>query len=368
MSKKRKKKVRLKEHTKKNIPKAMGFDFGELRKILALADTEFNQKLRDAKIFACAYGFQQVAGAPNPIPCITLIVENQKAIESAFEHFKRWGCETDGDSVEIHIILKRNKSYEMWINPEMYRSLYRTVPQADLFNPIIMNMSYIKKFDTTNNFLLDLKEYLDSSMMSPVLVTFGMNPSGNLNPNAVVELKHLPNIIKFDLKIDFENEDGSNPKFGKQKQQNEPKPNNVTSPSDYCKNRKTVFDIAFPITRERIIAANYTDLIREHTGCKDLSQSQIIQAIINLILSNELKDGSLHYQHLKTKNYRDVIWQHIDKRIEVADGKALPKFLTPELISEQIRLDILSVLDKNQKEDDLNNLQGLFRNKGFVND
>jgi hypothetical protein len=125
--------------------------------------------LNSAKIFACAYGLQQVEGFPQLVPFLALAGENQAGLEQAFKVFAAWGCESDGDVVDIHVLLRSDGTYQVWVWPEIERTLYRIVPETNLYRANLFNMAWIKKLETTNPAIHDLRRYCDLPI-SPVLL------------------------------------------------------------------------------------------------------------------------------------------------------------------------------------------------------
>src|ERR1043166_935360 len=101
--KRSKKKSRSKKESKERTTRKVerGFDFGDRKHIIAVADTSFQQSLIDAQIVACGYGYHQPTGFPGPIPLLTLVATYEEPLRQAFEEFKRWGCEHDGDVADM---------------------------------------------------------------------------------------------------------------------------------------------------------------------------------------------------------------------------------------------------------------------------
>jgi len=57
----------------------------------------------------------------------------------------------------------------MRIGPEAERTMFRLIPQADLYRPFMSSVLYVKRFDSTHPMVRELKEYCDSPF-SPVSV------------------------------------------------------------------------------------------------------------------------------------------------------------------------------------------------------
>jgi len=164
MPKRKKSKTKARRHPKLSGGSNKGFDLGEQMGVMGISSPDLSKTLADAGVFSCAYGYDKVQGLASPLPAITLIGENAKAFKDVFEQFKNWGCEEDGDVVDIGILLHNDGSYEMRIGPELERAMYRTIPQAALCRSHMMNVYWLKMFDTTHPVLRKLEEYCRRSI------------------------------------------------------------------------------------------------------------------------------------------------------------------------------------------------------------
>lgn len=341
-------------------------------RVMAVTDIDFNQALMDASVFACSYGYQQVAGFPKPIPSLTLVGENRNAFESAFKHFARWGCEEDGDAIDIHMLLKHDGTYEMWIGPEVERSMYRLVPQADLHQPLMFNLSWVKLFDSTHPVVRDLKRYCESAIR-PVVVTAAIGNPKNPDINQIEPIDGLPMLVKFELRIVEEGKDADDPRFHFRKEHRKPDrydPRGSLSPEEYCRHRRQTFDVAFPVSRERVRRSGLLNRVRELPGFADVSETQVVQAGINLMLSAELVPGDRHYNQI-VKELPKKLWDHIYSRYETANGEIKPADQKPAIVAYQLELDVRHVLMQRgvpTAREKFAKLQALFRRKGYIDD
>lgn len=356
-----------------------GFDFGIQKRVMAMSDTTFNQALSDSNIIGCAYGYHPVKELSTHIPSITLVGTNRDALMKVYERFNEWGCKDDGDVVDVDILLKSDGSYDLWIGPEFHRNIYRIIPQNDTFDLISMNVSWIKHIDSTNPFLLEIKEYIESTRLHPILISAAIDTEenikrGTLNPTKV---SNWDDIIKFGFMIHSEKDKTSDPRikmmknFGtRTKKKNKSSEPPKIKPEDICKNRKKTLDAIFPVSRERILRTSIRDDVRRIHGFETVSETQICQAAINILLSNELNSGDVHYSQLNG-DYKDTIQDTIMDRIEVADGSRLNVTLDPIIISNQIKLDTWTAIrevNKNIKLISFSKLQKIFRRKGYIDD
>jgi hypothetical protein len=351
-----------------------GFDFGLQMSVMAMPDFEFNQALREAGVIGCAYGFDKVEGMPQPIPSITLVGTNSAAFVNAYQNFVRWGCEEDGDVVDVTLLLRLNGSYRMWIGPEFHRFLYRTIPQADLFDAMGLGLTWVKHIDSTNKMVHDLKRYCDSGL-SPVLISAATGDP--TNPTSL-QLKPVPEwkgVLKFGLQIIDQAEAPEDPRFAPMNERTpragdhlpkKPQP----APKDLCQRRIKALDTAFPVSRERVRRSSLVHDVRRLAGFGRVTETQVVQGAINLMISGELVVGDKHYSQV-AGDFHKTIWDAIATRVEVADGASQPADQIPLLVARQVELDVRTAL-KSMKARGLHEpfprLQEMFRKEGYVDD
>lgn len=371
MEKRKKKRGRSPAKTAKP---GQGFDLGDQEGALVLPDINFNQALLDANVFACAYGYDRVAGYPSHVPVLTLVGEHSKPLQRAFNDFAQWGCENDGDVVDVQLMLKNDGSYLMAISPEVERAMHRLAPHHQLLRPLVFNMFWIKPFDTTNPILPDLAHYCRSPL-APVLISAGTADFSRHPPNldSLRVVPDLPRLMKFDLKIHHERDDPEHwilqvgRKVGKCK--DGPKPGGpISNPEECIRLRRKTIDVAFPVSRERVRRARLVGAVRNLVGFEDVGADQIEQAAINLVLSAELADGHPHFVGLGP-GLRDVVWKHILTRVERADGENRIEDLEPAIVAAQVELDVTAVLARGgvpTGRAKFRTLQVLFKREGYV--
>jgi len=371
------KKSKERRSRKKYTPKApssnryRGFDFGHLMRTMSVPDFEFNQSLRDAGIFGCAYGFHPVDGLSHPIPSITLIGTNIAAFERAYQAFQRWGCEEDGDVVDVELLLKSDGSYNIWISPEINHLLFRTIPQSNLFETLAMNVSWVKTLDSTHEMVRQLKRYCESKI-HPVVIAAAI---GNQCNPSIQQLKPVPgwkNILKFGLRIIEQSEAPEDFHFAPISERFSPKHEKIKSPTpeDMCQRRIKTLDIAFPVSRERVRRSSLLLDIRCLPGFEKVTETQVIQAAINLMLSGSLVPGDKHYSKV-TGDVEKTIWHLIASRVELADGVLKPADQNPSMVARQIELDVRTTLKRMKARglpEHFPQLQEVFLREGYVND
>ncbi|MGN6148067.1 MAG: hypothetical protein ACTHPD_05955 [Rhizomicrobium sp.] len=332
---------------KRSAPK--GFDLGCLRRVALMSDVSFVQNLNKANVFGCGYG---LPGHGPGVPGLILICKHGENLRKAFEGFRRWGSATDGDVVEIDIALWKDGTFEMAISPEMRRMEFRTLPQPYLYDPLMFGMTWLKPFDSTHANLRSIAAYTQR-LISPVLISGGVLADGapplvrgTSQDSAIMPLTDFPNLLKFELKI-LEEDDVTPQSVLWWRRERRQKPKSKSSkekgveevpPATIAKSRSDTIRIAFPVTKERIQKAGYIRDVKSRDGFQSISDVQVVQAVINLILSAEICDGRSHYSGMGSK-FNDEIWDYIFRRWELADSKALPHFDVQE-ICKQIEYDV----------------------------
>lgn len=351
-----------------------GFELGDHQGAVIVPNIDFNKALSHANIFACAYGYGHVDGFPSAVPFLTLVGKNPGEIRRAFDQFAAWGCEEDGDVVDIQILLRSDGTYVVAVSPEFERAMHRMVPHHQLIRPIILSLFWIKTFDSTNPFLPRLGSYIRSPL-TPVVVGAGTVADAQpLSPSSIIPLAGDPRFVKFELKINSEAESSDhwlvNVGKGNNKRRR-PKPDSETlSAQEIARLRQKTIDIAFPVSRERIRRARLSEAVRIFPGFEEVDPRQVQQAAINLVVSAEVCQGEAHFAGLGP-DFKDVIWKHIFRRVETTHGPDKIAALSPGVVAAQLELDVAAALRRRglkTKGIEFSKLQRLFRREGYVGD
>lgn len=352
------------------IPAGKGYDFGLRQKVMLVADQYFNQKLMDAEIIGCAYGYMHPNSPAKGIPVLTLAGKNKDKLIEAYKHFERWGCQEDGDVVKVDILLNHDGSYDLWISPDFDRFNYRTMPQHDLYDVISMNISWVKHINSTNPVLLEIKDYCKQKI-SPVILSAVTCQEANPSSFKTTPIDEWKDIIIFNLNILTPEEANKDPKYSllinKRKKPNDPE---KISPDIICSRRNKFIDTVFPVSRERIRRSGIIQKMIDKYGKEDLKETQIIQAIVNITLSNEINSEDLHYESV-SEDLDKTICDHISDRIEVANGDTGIACSDVDEIYNQIHLDIISALHETKQKTNnrsFSQLQKIFNDKGYVDE
>lgn len=377
MAKRKKKNKRSKKpHTPKIsavTPAGKGFDFGLKPKVALLPDFAFNELLSKAEVIGCAYGFCHFDDETGHIPCITLVGQNGDILIEVYKIFQNWGCKEDGDVICMDILLNDDGSYDLWITPEFERMRYRIQPQAELFDALLMNLSWIKHIDTTNDFLYTLKEHCQK-LLSPVVVNAATCKDITQTDPDLSPIKEWEDILMFNFRILSSQEANKDPMYsliarGKGKKKGYGKKTSEYTPETIAANRLNIFDTAFPVSRERIKTSSLMEQVRALDGFESVVDEQIVQAAVNIALSAELNDRDFHYSALDD-SYEEAIFDHILNRVEHADGTPYPESVDAEVIAKQIHLDVIKSLQATKIKTSNRSfltLQKIFIDKGFAN-
>lgn len=349
-----------------------GFDFGFQMRIMAKSDFEFNQALREAGVIGCAYGFHPIEGLSQHVPSITLIGTNISAFERAYQCFVRWGCEEDGDVLDVDLLLRSDGSYCIWIGPEINRLLYRTIPQADLFDTMAMHVSWVKPLDSTNEMVHEIKRYCESGL-HPVIISAAIGDP--INPT-ILQLEPVPGwkgILKFGLRVIAQSEAPQDPRFAPMSEQFSPKSEKLKSqptPKDLCRRRIKTLETAFPVSIERVRRSSLVHEVRRLAGFENVNETQVIQGAINLMISGEMVPGDKHYRQVTGDVYK-TIWNTIISRVELADGACRPADQDPSVVAHQIELDVRETLKRMKVRglrEPFPRLQEIFLREGYINE
>ena len=142
------------------------------------------------------------------------------------------------------------------------------------------------------------------------------------------------------------------------------------TPDELCQRRIKAIDTAFPVSRERVRRSSLLQDVHNFAGFEKVTEIQVVQGAINLMISGELVQGDKHYQQMKG-DVVESIWRAIASRVELADGACKPADQHPSLVARQIELDVRATF-KQMKVRGLPEhfplLQEIFLREGYVND
>jgi hypothetical protein len=110
--------------------------------------------------------------------------------------------------------------------------------------------------------------------------------------------------------------------------------------------------------------------VRSLPAFADVSETQVVQAAINLVLSDELISGDRYYSKIE-KDLSEQIWNHVAQRYEIADSQPKPLDQNPAVIGHQLALDVRHILGQHgvpTSGKKFVKLQALYRRKGYIDD
>jgi hypothetical protein len=123
---------------------ARGLDFGFLPKALAVGSPDFVQLLTEAHIVALAYGLDTPSQLNMRLPLLALVARNHNPLKQAFEQFAQWAATSDGDAVELTIVIRNDGFYDFALSPERSRLRQRCMGFDRVFEPLLNVVSWIK--------------------------------------------------------------------------------------------------------------------------------------------------------------------------------------------------------------------------------
>lgn len=344
-------KRRRKKTANKLPPKiGRGFDFGHLPRAMfaSTSSFEFNNQMIAASVSGCAYGYDTVEGYPFPMPCLTLLGENKGPLLEASKILEYWGCREDGDSVDMTIVLKNDGGYLLGMQPSYRRMVNKSRKDAALVDTLFAGATWIKTMDSTNDALREWMDYRKSKL-SPVKVLLATVESKKKipRPETIRLVPDAISFVKFDLEILTEAE---NPKHWffdivRHRKVKGSKGPPQSTPAAVASARCRVIDSVFPVSRQRIRRANLLTKVQGMTNAENLTPSQIEQAAINVVLSQEWADGRDHYQGLEGLD--EKWWELARKRVEVCGTTDPFETIDPATVLHQLELDVEHTLRKH---------------------
>ncbi|TBE77233.1 hypothetical protein ELH01_08230 [Rhizobium ruizarguesonis] len=323
----------------------------------------------EAKVFACAYGYDTVAGYPVPLPALTIVGEKVDKLLAASEILREWGCGDDGDAVDIEIVLRRDGSYLLGMQPNLRRGMYRMSKDQDLQDVIFFGGTWIKKIVATNPILVQWKD-ATRARLSPVLISLATAQSKFGIPQ-IETVKRVPGaltFVKFDLRIASEEEspdhllidmvDDRKRSLGKPR---------VAKPREIAQRRQRVIDSAFPVSRDRVRRLDLHERLVDHLKVDQITAAQVAQAAINVQLSREWS-GLDHYpiDDFSTEAW----WDRTLERVEITTLPNLMGQIDLAVLARQLELDVATVLRGHGAEvsPKFNNNQRQFVRLGYGGD
>ena len=349
----RKQKTRRKRRTSRNRssnPTPLGVDFGCFRANAAVTFPGFLDHLGEASIVAVAYGSEWSEALGADIPSMSLVARRAEPLREAFKIFAAWSDESDGDAVELTVVLKESGGFLLGISPEYGRLACRCVGfDRTSVSPLAFAPVWCHSIKTAHRHLIQLRSYAQKPI-APFLFG-GVTLSGLLthsDPDVpeVAAVPGLTSILKFE--ITFADETAVEPGGMGELLLRTASPAHQSSETRSPPTHRTIGDIGserarilrthFPVTLERLHRSGRLQHLRTTVAPDaDVAMWQFEQAYSNLVLSAGSGWG-IHYRRLRPQNARGKILHAIGERYEIADGQPLDAF-TDAQVWEQLMAD-----------------------------
>lgn len=327
-----------------------GFDYGIGITTAAIGSLEFNNNLGGAEVVAVAYGIAYSKMLGMEVPVLTLVGRNEEPLRKAFEEFSGWAESTDADAIELTIVFMKDGGYRLCINPETGALFQRTLQYDAVANPLAFTVMWIKKIDTTSQPLKDFRERHSEGIIRPFLLraecyTGILLKDSQPIPELFKPVSYNQELLKFDIRFVDEGSkndpDWQRIASGSKYIDSKPPIKGRTTPKSIVWNRrKESLKRLFPVTLWRLKSSERIKELRCSAEKRGLHEWQIDQAICNLVLSQQVAEGNLHFQGCSKNDWPDLLWKTLCNRFEIASVDE-PEFerLTVENVVYQAILD-----------------------------
>ena len=350
----RKKKTRRKRRTSRNRssnPTPLGVDFGCFRANAAVTFPGFLDHLGEASIVAVAYGSEWSEALGADIPSMSLVARRAEPLREAFKIFAAWSDESDGDAVELTVVLKESGGFLLGISPEYGRLARRCVGfDRTSVSPLAFAPVWCHSIETAHRHLIQLRSYAQKPI-APFLFG-GVTLAGLLthsDPDApeVTAVPGLTSILKFEITF-ADAKDVEPGGMGelllrtaspahRSSEIRSSRPTHRTI-ADIRTERARVLKTHFPVTLERLHRSGRLQHLRTTVAPDpDVGLWQLEQAYCNLVLGARSGWG-IHYRRLRPQNARGKILHAIGERYEIADSQPLDEF-TGDQVCKQLTAD-----------------------------
>ena len=325
-----------------------GFDYGIGITVGAVGSIEFNKNLSDSEVVAVAYGLDYSQELGLSVPTITLVGRNEEPLRKAFDEFSVWAESTDADAIELTIVFTKDGGYRLCINPET-SALYKRLLQYDtVVNPLAFQVTWIKPLYTTSQPLKDLRAYLSAGSIRPFLLQAsrytGLLVKGSHPiPELLMPISSRQELLKFEIRfVDQGSKDDlfwQRIALGSEHVGQKPSTKAPTIPKSFVwKRRRDSLKRLFPVTLWRSKSCEGAAELRCAAQRRGLREWQIDQAIGNLVLSQDIAEGKLHFQECSKGDWPDYLWKALCSRFEVGgiDQQRFERLTVENVIAQAI--------------------------------
>jgi len=339
-----------------------GNDFGIEYHSLLVGAMDFLNHLKNANIIGMAYGIAPSKDLNAQLPLLSLVGTNAEPLYLAFKEFNRWSEGTDGDVVDLTIILMDDGGYIISLCPNWDRYSHLISPYNAVATPILTIGIWAKKLDSRGPYV-DEFYLLCKLPVTPFLfgaaVYKGAIDELSIKPHSLHHPDDIKSLLKFNALVVTESEANHHPRAkplidlirardaGKHVKQSRKKMERDAKPTIHTikKERMRKMKMFFPVTLFRLTALDLVQKFRADNRLKGVSNWQIKQAYCNLLLSKSLTDGQLHYVGIPEEDLTNQIAHALAERYEEADNDFADLLsFTVDDIAKQITLDAATLL------------------------
>jgi hypothetical protein len=368
----------------KVVSAARGFDFGVPMTGMLVSGLDFPSHLHDSRPLGVAYGYAPSHEVNHQIPILSLIVRNPEPAAAAFREFQQWGADSDGDVVELALILEADQKYTFAISQEMRRLLDRMTRFDRAMSPLFMSPVWMLPMPITGSHVRDFCDWRIGPVR-PFFLTAAVATSPQ-DLRAARPIDGLRPILKFECSITLPGEPAASPaatmvRHRSQNSGNRDMPrrrfgspsNGSLEPTQLLLQRSRILSIYFPVTMERLALHWLEASVSKVLEMNGLARWQIEQAICNLVLSRHIVNGAPHYEKLRVSGkFERHIAEALGSYVEELDGHhdALHA-LTSEEILIQVALDghfLLTRIGGQDAPSDLRDVQEALSSRGLLNE
>jgi hypothetical protein len=329
-----------------------GFDFGVSRRAVLASGAEVVSELFTATVQGCGYGLVRHEDLGN-IPEIALAAVNGDPLKRALIALNAWDAAEGDDGFDLQFVFLNDGGYLLGIAPNA--SIIRNKMRGSdrLFEPIVTGPMFIKGMTSRQPFLSTFRTYIETNTIAPFMFSGLQWTSPLTAPQTVAG---MPQILKFAAR--FTDEDAVTEgsfaeamvavsrgtvrtliRKGRRLMRSPP-----GDSSEVPRRREAQIQRHFPATFWRLSGASAVADFRARYASLPISESQVIQAYVNLLLSNEIV-GNFHYKGIGRAHLSQIIHLKVSDRFELADSSPVPAF-SDELVLKQIVLDGISLLQE----------------------
>lgn len=314
-----------------------GLDYGIKPRITLLSDTSFQENFQKAKCMGLVY-----VHCPNSVgievPCeLGFMMENEKFAEKFLDSLINWKEKSESSkAVDLEFLEYENGDYMLSISPNIRFVIERLVPEhlRDHVNPVAIQMFQGKGgMKISQNYLNFKENYIEGRNIA---VRYFL-----VNNNKVIKRseKHfLKNEFKFSKENDLDEESKLNPIINRKIIPSRP-PKVQANDQHFLESRNKTLKYFFPVTYQRLTTGGWLKEVIDEIN-KRYSSDQIIQAIINLILLERLRQPNIPSVNTIENGYDLNIIKHLVENYESFDSYYPDvSAFTKQKVEKQIRLD-----------------------------